>query len=370
MVSYKVIMNSSLRDKPRRALMSSFSTFRHTPIASLPFKLKMECSSICNLKCKMCPLNTGLKRKQGLLKFENFKYVFDQIKPAYLNLTGIGEPFLNPDLFKIIKYAKNKKAMVKLDTNGTFLNKENIKKILDTKIDIISTSIDGADRKSYEKIRIGSNFELVKKNIKNLIKERDKTKSLSEVHMFFVLQEDNMQGLPNFIKLAEELGVDYMAGSFVVSLGKNKNKRNKIFNHKENLKELIKKTKKLVQESKIDISIDPLLEYLEYEGEKEFYNEKTPCYMPWYSTFITWDGYVNPCDFSCDNEIVFGNVFEEPFKNIWNNEKYKKFRLEILKNRNKINLCKGCGVNETYIEKEINKIKKIPFAKFLQYNPK
>ncbi len=370
MVSYKAIMNSSLKDKPERALRSTFSTFRHAPTASLPFKLKMECSSICNLRCKMCPLNTGLKRKQGFLKFENFKYVFDQINPAYLNLTGIGEPFLNPDLFNIIEYAKNKKAMVKLDTNGTFLNEKNIKKILNTKIDIISTSIDGADKKSYEKIRIGSDFELVRKNIKNLVKERNKRNSKSKIHMFFILQEDNIQNLRNFIKLAEELGVDYMAGSFVVTLGKNENKKNKIFSRKGNLKELIEKTKKIVKESKIEISIDPLLEYLEYNGEKEFYNEKTPCYMPWYSTFITWDGYVNPCDFSCDNEIVFGNVFKEPFKKIWNNEKYKRFRLDVLKNRSKINICRGCGVNESYIEKEIDKIKKIPFAKLLQYNLK
>lgn len=370
MVSYKTIMNSSLRKKPVRALMSTFSTFRHTPKASLPFKLKMECSSICNLKCKMCPLSNGLKRKQGFLKFENFKYVFDQIKPAYLNLTGIGEPFLNLDLFKIIKYAKSRGAMVKLDTNGTLLNEKNIGKILETKIDIISTSIDGTDKKSYEKIRIGSDFELVKRNIKNLVRERNRTNSASEVHMFFVLQEDNISDLPNFIKLAEELGVDYMAGSFVVSLGKNENKNNKIFNHKKNLKELIEETRRLIKNSKVEISMNPLLDYLEYEGEKEFYNEKTPCYMPWYSTFITWDGYVNPCDFSCDNEIVFGNAFKQPFKEIWNNEEYKKFRLEILKNRDKINLCRGCGVNETYIENEIEKIKKIPFIKFLQHNPR
>ncbi len=370
MVSYKAIMNSSFRKKPGRSLMSTFSTFRHAARASLPFKLKMECSAICNLKCKMCPLNIGLKRKQGFLKFENFKYVFDQIKPAYLNLTGIGEPFLNPELFKIIKYAKKMGAMVKLDTNGTFLNEENTKKILDTKIDIISTSIDGANKKSYEKIRIGSDFELVKKNIKDLVRERNKIKSASEVHMFFVLQEDNLLDLPNFIKLAEELGVDYMAGSFIVSLGKNENKKNKIFSHKENLKELIERTRNLVKESKIEISIDPLLKYLEYEGEKRFYNEKTPCYMPWYSTFITWDGYVNPCDFSCDNEIVFGNAFRQKFKDIWNNDKYKKFRLNVLKDRNKVKICKGCGVNETYIEKEMDKIKNIPFTKYLQYNLK
>jgi len=372
MVSYKAIMKTALCKKPIRALMSSFSTFKHSQKASLPFKLKMECCAICNLKCKMCPLYTGLKRKKGYIKFKKFKQVFDQVKPAYLNLTGIGEPFMNPDLFKIVNYAKKKKAMIKIDTNGTLLDDEKIKKILDTKIDIISTSIDGVNKKSYEKIRIGGDFNIVKKNIKNLIRERNRRKAPSEIHMFFILQKNNVTDLPKFIKLAQELGVDYLAGAFVVTLGQNENIKNKIFDYKnkKEIEKLVKETKELIKKVKFEVSIEPLLEYLIYAGDKrnkEFYNENTPCYMPWYSTFVTWDGWVNPCDFSCDNEIVFGNVFKEPFKKIWNNKKYRKFRMQVLNNRKSIKLCKGCSVDETYIENEFNKARKIPFVKLLEY---
>lgn len=360
-------MKNAIRKKPFRAIMSSFSAYRSSSKASLPFKLKMECSAICNLKCKMCPLNEGLKRKQGVLKFSNFKKVFDEINPAYLNLTGIGEPFLNPDLFKIVKYAKEKNAMVKLDTNGTLLNQENIRKILKTKIDIISISIDGTDKSSYEKIRVGANFDAVKNNIKALVRERKKIKSPTSIHMFFVLQMDNIKKLPNFIRLGEELGVDYMAGSFVVPLGKNKNIKNEIFSYKD-VKRIIKQTQELAKKVKFEVSINPLLEYLRLENDKEFYNEKKPCYMPWYSTFITWDGWVNPCDFSCDNEFIFGNAFQESFKKIWNNEKIRNFRIQILKNRAGIGICRVCSVDETYLENEFAKINK--FVKFLRWRPK
>ena len=369
MVSYKAIMSSAMARKPLRALSSTFTTFRHSAKASLPFKLKIECSSVCNLRCTMCPLHNGLKRKQGFLKFEKFKFIYDQVKPAYLNLTGIGETFLNKDLFKIVKYAKEKRAMVKLDSNGTLLDEETINNILKTGIDIISISIDGVDKESYEKIRVGAKFEEVKKNVKNLVRIRNERKSKSQIHMFFVLQEGNIKKLPDFIKLAEELGVDYIAGSFVVTLGDNENKRNKIFNYKET-EEIVRKTRETIKNAKPEVSIEPLLEYLLKRGNKEFYNKEKPCYMAWYSTFITWDGYVNPCDFSCDNEVVFGNVFKEPFKKIWNNEKIKNFRRQILKNREGIKICRGCGVDETYIENEIKKIEKIPFSKLMQYNPK
>ncbi|MBU3907277.1 MAG: radical SAM protein [Nanoarchaeota archaeon] len=375
MVLYKNIFKTGITSKPLRAIMSSLSTFRHGPKASLPFKLKMECSSFCNLKCTMCPLSVGLKRKQGFLKFENFKKVFNQINPAYLNLTGIGETFMCPDLFKIVSYAKSKKAMVKLDTNGMLVTEENAKKILDTGIDVISTSIDSADKEIYKKIRVGGDLDIVKKNIKNLVKERDRRKAKTEIHMFSIIQSENIHELPDLIRLANEMGVDYMAASFVVTLGKNKNVNRKIFDYKDKgkIEKIVKEARGLIKKSKTEISMEPLFEYLTYKDKgkknKEFYNENTPCYMPWYSTFITWDGWVNPCDFSCDNEIVFGNVFQEPFKKIWNNQKYRQFRINVLKNRNKIELCRGCSVDETYVEKEFNKARKIPFVKFLEYKP-
>jgi MoaA/NifB/PqqE/SkfB family radical SAM enzyme len=66
--------------------------------------------------------------------------------------------------------------------------------------------------------------------------------------------------------------------------------------------------------------------------------------------------------------VVFGNVFETPFKKIWNNQKYRKFRRDVLNNRKGIRICKICSVDETYIEKEFAKIRKIPFFKFMQKN--
>lgn len=367
MVSYKAIMKSSFVRKPIRSTLSSYSTFKHAPTASLPFKLKFESSAICNLKCKMCPLNVGLKRKQGFLKFSNFKYVFDQINPAYLNLTGIGEPFLNPDIFRIVQYAKRKKAMVKFDTNATLLNKEDIHRILRTNIDVLSNSVDGVDSTSYENIRIGSNFKLITENIKNLVKERNRMKSPTQIHMFFILQEKNVDKLSKFIEIADELGVDYIAGSFVVNLGDNDNKVNKLADYRKNIGKITEETREAIKQARAEVSIEPLLEYLNSSKNKRFYNEDKPCFMPWYSTFITWDGWVNPCDFSCDNEVVFGNAFKEPFKKVWNNKKIQEFRIKLLRQRTCLGICKECGVDETYIQKEFEKINKIPILSSLQY---
>ena len=185
--------------------------------------------------------------------------------------------------------------------------------------------------------------------------------------MFFVLQENNIEKLPEFIRLADQLGVDYVAGSFVVTLGDNKNEKNKLLKKKNNMPDLLNKTKEAIAKARAEVSVGPLLEYLGFEGNKSDYNEDKPCFMPWYSTFVTWDCWVNPCDFSCDNEIVFGNAYEEPFKKIWNSEKMKSFRMQVLNKRKTIHLCKGCGVDESFILKEMEKANKIPLAKYFIY---
>ncbi|HEB41896.1 MAG TPA: hypothetical protein ENI08_02670 [Candidatus Dependentiae bacterium] len=45
------------------------------------------------------------------------------------------------------------------------------------------------------------------------------------------------------------------------------------------------------------------------------------------SCFITVDGYVTPCCVRPDPMVFnFGNIFQKSFREIWNSNKYKKFR--------------------------------------------
>ena len=330
---YKKILKSSYSLKHLPRLISNFYySFKMGEKASLPFKLQLENGNICNLRCKMCPINK-LKRNKGQLTFKNFKYVFDQINPPYLNLTGIGEPLINKDIFKIIKYAKGKKSFVKIDSNATLIDKEVAKKLIDSKLDILSISIDGTNKKTYEAIRRGANFENVIKNLKNIIKLKKSLMSNLEVHLFMVLQKENIEELPAFIRLGEKLGVDSINGTFVCSLGVNADKNISIKEvNKEKISKILEETNYLIKNSKVDIRMDNLLDYLK-NPYKETHNIEAPCFMPWYSPFITWDGYVSPCCICTDKQVVFGNIFEEPFKKIWNNKKAQNFRRQLTKKR-------------------------------------
>ena len=54
------------------------------------------------------------------------------------------------------------------------------------------------------------------------------------------------------------------------------------------------------------------------------------CMLPWTETMINWDGSVLPCCAVYSEKYAFGNILENSFKEIWNNEMYVSARKEIL----------------------------------------
>ena len=62
----------------------------------------------------------------------------------------------------------------------------------------------------------------------------------------------------------------------------------------------------------------------------------------WHSCVITWDGAVLPCCFDKDGKYKMGDVKNNSFSNIWNNQKYAEFRKLISNSRREIDICKNC----------------------------
>jgi radical SAM protein with 4Fe4S-binding SPASM domain len=57
---------------------------------------------------------------------------------------------------------------------------------------------------------------------------------------------------------------------------------------------------------------------------------------------ITWDGKVVPCCFDKDAHFVLGDLSQNSFQEIWNGEKYHRFRQSLMRSRSEIEICKNC----------------------------
>ena len=86
------------------------------------WKIYIEISNLCNLKCSFCP---GTKRQPRLMTSEEFSSLLPKIRPytdfIYFHL--MGEPLCHPELENFLRIAHQFGFRVIITTNGTLLPK-------------------------------------------------------------------------------------------------------------------------------------------------------------------------------------------------------------------------------------------------------
>lgn len=311
--------------------------FKINPPLNFPTTIMIEPTNICNLHCPLCPTGAGLiKREKGYISFNNFKKVFlPYSKYAFhLRLWNWGEPLLNNDLPEIISFAKSKNLFVNVSTNSSFLNKDISKKIIDSGLDELIISLDGASKETYKNYRKGGDFEKIIDSIKFLTSYKKKIKKLTPyIKLQFIIMKYNEHEIEKIKILSKKLGVDELIFKTVGIMD---------YSLKEDIKKYLPINKKYSRYS------------LEEGSVKSKNNLSNNCDFIWNEIVINWDGTVVPCCFDMNNSHVLGNSLNQSIKEIWKGEKYKQFRESILKNKKSIPLCKNCpGTNkETFVKVE------------------
>ena len=91
-----------------------------------PVHLQVETTTVCNLRCTMCELSYKVGKGVSM-SFEDFKRVLSQFPHLVsLDITGIGEPFCNPDFSKMLRFTKQLGLSVVFNTNGVMMKEEDI----------------------------------------------------------------------------------------------------------------------------------------------------------------------------------------------------------------------------------------------------
>ena len=137
---------------------------REIVLKKSPEIMAIELTDICNFRCTFCPSFT---RKSGYMDEELLKKILNETKfqRNSVALHFHGESTLHPKLGKMISLCKNKGLVVYLSTNASMLNDEISKTIIESGLDRLTFSFDGASKEIFEKYRYYGKFEKVKDNI-------------------------------------------------------------------------------------------------------------------------------------------------------------------------------------------------------------
>ncbi len=289
----------------------------------MPVSISIEPTTSCNLHCPQCPTGINqLKRHKGNISLQLFQTIVNQSYKYLFNLFLYfqGEPFIYPEIYKLIEYANSKNIFTATSTNGHYLSKENCELIVKSNLDKLIISLDGTSQKVYEKYRIGGNLKTVIAGIKTLIETKKKLKSKTPfIELQFLVLRTNEHQIEEIKKLSKELKINKL------SL-----KSAQIYNF-ENDNIFIPENKKYSRYKKIN---------KQWILKKKLKNK---CSRLWISSVITWDGKVLPCCFDKDAKYSFGNIKGRKFREIIKNNNFKYFANNLLNNRKDIDICRNCS---------------------------
>jgi radical SAM protein with 4Fe4S-binding SPASM domain len=319
-------------------------------LAPLPRYVEIEVTTICNKRCIFCENAHWEKNDQVRkhLSFEQFKAIVDQIPIRWTNLTGEGSSFLNPDYMKMVRYLREKyRASIFLVDHLSDMTEEVMEELIDLRLSGIYISFDGGTKETVEKIQVNCEFDTMVANIRRMVEMKKRKKTpFPEMCFRYVVCKENVNEMPIFLDLIKSLGTKEEFGyghiDFAGLLYFEEIKHLYLEDLPEEIYSELESRKEGSMQFNFSHAVEDLL-------------PPTSCCTKWMESYIMMDGYVLPCcsvvmsnnrPFLHDN--AFGNCLETPFKDIWNSERYKKFRRTITNEKAPIPLfCKGCRAYNT-----------------------
>ena len=285
-------------------------------LLNFPYFVDVELTNHCNLQCIFCG-QQAMYRHKGFMSKELLKKIVDECAQFNTPLRFIrwGEPFLHPKIIDFCRYIKSKNLPLHITNNGLAIKEEQMKSLVDLKVDSIIFSFQGATKEQYEIMRNNNRYDELKKNILKMVEFRGNNQK-PFIHISSTMTDESKEQIEEFVSFWGNIVDSVGVGKTNLSkLQLNQVKSSDARNNLENLrkKETIKK-------------------------------EYKPCPDIYQKIGIDWDGKVTCCSGDFDNFLVIGDLKDSPIQDIWNNSKeLKTFRELLNKNMHKsLTLCSTC----------------------------
>jgi MoaA/NifB/PqqE/SkfB family radical SAM enzyme len=291
--------------------------------------LSIEPTTYCNLNCKMC-FSRGFKCAKTHFLLDDFKRLLRQTRPSQeVGFVGGGEPFMNPQFVDMLREVRKYGCDWNFATNGMLLDSTTAKDLAKINFGKISFSLDAATKETYNKLRYGGDWERVLSNFRDTAAIMKASESNVMVRADFVAMKSNIHELPDFVRLAKEIGAGAINVLHVQPLTKELESEH-LFFHPESQKYL-DEANRLSKELKM------------YLIPRELNVKLTPCMAPWNEVHITAEGDIHLCcltgtikekttesfltDYAIDPKNSFlGNIRNQDINEVFFSETYTQFR--------------------------------------------
>lgn len=317
---------------------------RKVQVGSHPYLLIIDPCNFCNLRCPLCP--TGLNdlgREQSMLSFEHFKHHFEPHLPYLFEtyLHNWGESLINKEVYKMIDHAQRHNVGTNLSSNLVIAQSDDLDNLLDSGLEYLVVSLDGATSESYLKYRIRGDFERVVENMSELVRRRNaRGMKTPVIEWQYIVMKTNEHEIPQAEAMAKKIGVDLIRFIPVGMPFEFKNRKE-------------------IADQWFPTSVQGRVESDHSEQQYGQANKPSPCFYLYRSMTVNPDGGVSPCCVVYRKNRDFAQL--DPavpidLPGLWNNEKFRSARSLFSKetvDQRKPTVCDGCDIFERHPSKAL-----------------
>ena len=309
-----------------RKAVRQYSPEHDMAAAPFPGFIQLQTINACQAACTMCPYPTFAKVfERGRMADDLFEKVIAEIAghpqvKAFVPMLQ-NEPLLDKRLFEKIarfKQVTGGRVQVELVTNGALLTDEAVERIEQVGLDVLDISLDALHRETYERIRIGLDFDQVIAGVERVIAaELPHTK----VFVRLVRQRENLKEIDAFARRWKARGV----GVFIYSAH-----------------DRAGSVEKFDERVRIPERELPVFQRVERAASRAWFGH---CPMPFAMTSILHNGDMLMCVHDWGRKVVLGNVRDHTIAELWNGDRMREIRSLISERQyEKVDACRDCSL--------------------------
>jgi len=304
-------------------------------------RLQIEVTTSCNLFCQECSRTIGVREGTWTdkhLTLENFDRLIENSPPAeVLVLQGVGEPTLNPELLQITASARasGRFKYITLNSNAVTRTPEYFRQLREAGLDYVCVSVDSFNPEIAERCRSGTRVPKLKRLLREIYRE------FGVIVISMVASKLNMFDLPATLEELNAMGEALLPTKrFTVEIqpvinyqDDTSNQPRTMFNRREleMLRDMLAAIGDALPRLVLSLNTAPI--------EKPKPGQR--CGRPFFSPFITVDGFMTPCCTSFDPATYqHTNILYTPMTEAWSSSPVKGWLEKFFDEGDEI--CRGC----------------------------
>jgi MoaA/NifB/PqqE/SkfB family radical SAM enzyme len=315
-------------------------------VRGMPSWLNLTGTTVCNLKCFMCNQFLDPDIPQWFMSDEVYQRVVTELYPFVktVQFSAFGEPLLTPQMDEKLDDLERTHTKLEMVSNGTLMMRESAfrEKLLRT-LGLVTFSMDGATRETYNSVRTGAEFNEVYDNIRRFAERRMEFPEAARPGMNFnyIMMKRTVAEAPRFVELVHALGGDEIVFNHLIMFHPSLEGES-LNNHKEFANEHMDATRQAAAELGMKVSIPANFDIDPPRAEgaaagpapsggrpaaRPCGPPPVKCWFLWKRVYIGVNGEVVPC---CLAGIEsFGSMMDGGFWPVWNGDTYQTYRKHV-----------------------------------------